>query len=95
MGVPITFIDKYNPDQFDIIGYEKSYHLQTKKYGTQVQVDKNGRKSNVSKLNDGAAIKLTSPPIATTYYIVDGEYYIQRYKRIFVRHKDAQSGGNS
>lgn len=94
MGVPITFIDKYNPDQFDIIGYEKSYHLQTKKYGTQVQVDKNGKKSNVSKLNDGAAIKLASPPAATTYYIVDGEYYVQRYKRIFVRHKDAQSGGN-
>lgn len=30
MGVPITFLDKYNPDQFEILGYEKSYHLQTK-----------------------------------------------------------------
>ena len=22
MGVPITFLDKYNPDQFEIIGHE-------------------------------------------------------------------------
>ncbi len=42
MGVPITFLDKYNPDQFEILGYEKSYHLQTKKYEMQVQVDKGG-----------------------------------------------------
>ena len=25
MGVPITFIDKYNPDQFEILGCSKSY----------------------------------------------------------------------
>ena len=24
MGVPITFLDKYNPDQFEIIGMESS-----------------------------------------------------------------------
>ncbi len=85
MGVPITFLDKYNPDQFEIIGYEKSYHLQTKKYGVQVQVDKSGKKSNVTKLNDGVAIKVTAPPTGQTYYSVNGEHYIQQYKRIFIR----------
>jgi len=87
MGVPVTFLDKHNPDQFEILGYEKSYHLQTKKYGTQIQVDRAGKRSNVSKLNDGVAIKVDRPPTGTTYYIVDGEYYIQQYKRIFIRHR--------
>jgi len=87
MGVPVTFLDKYNPEQFEILGYEKSYHLQTRRYPTQVQVDKSGKRSSVTKLNDGAAIKVQEPPINQTYYIVDGEYYIQQYKRIFIRHR--------
>ena len=61
MGVPITFLDKYNPEQFEIVGYEKSYDLQTKTYGIQMQVDKTGKNSNVTKLNDGVAIKVTPP----------------------------------
>ncbi len=95
MGVPITFLDKYNPDQFEILGYEKSYHLQTKTYEMQVQVDKGGKWSNVTKLNDGAAIKLDRPPGDATYYIVDGEYYIQQYKRIFIRHRRTRPAGGT
>jgi len=87
MGVPITFLDKYNPDQFEILGYEKSYHLQTRKYGNQIQVDKSGKKSKVSKLNDGVAIKVDLPPSDQTYYVVDGDYYVQQFKRIFIRHR--------
>ena len=87
MGVPISFLDRYNPDQFEILGYEKSYHLQTRKYDIQVQVDKSGKKSNVTKLNDGVAIRVDRAPADQTYYIVDGEYYIQQYKRIFIRHR--------
>ena len=91
MDVPVTFLDKYNPDQFEILGYEKSYHLQTKKYEIQVQVDKSGKKSKVTKLNDGVAIKVDRPPTDQTYYVVDGEYYIQQYKRIFIRHRRRRS----
>jgi mRNA deadenylase 3'-5' endonuclease subunit Ccr4 len=87
MGVPVTFLDKYNPDQFEILGYEKSYHLQTRKYEAQVQVDKSGKKNKVTKLNDGVAIRVDRPPTDKTYYVVDGEYYIQRYKRIFIYHR--------
>ena len=93
MGVPVSFLDKYNPDQFEIVGYEKSYHLQTKKYGMQIQVDRGGKRSHVSKLNDGVAIKLDGPPSNGTYYIVDGEYYIQQYKRIFIRHRRQPAEG--
>ena len=89
MGVPISFLDKYCPEQFEIIGYEKSYHLQTKTYPMQIQVDKSGKRSNVSKLNDGTAIKVQTPPENEIYYIVDDEYFIQRYKRILIRKKEA------
>lgn len=93
MGVPITFLDKYNPDQFEILGYEKSYHLQTRKYEIQIQVDKSGKKSNVTKLNDGVAIKVDRPPTDQTYYVVDGEYYIQQYKRIFIQRRAQAARG--
>jgi hypothetical protein len=87
MGVPISFLDKYNPDQFEIIGYEKSYHLRTKIYPKQIQIDKNGKRSNVTKLNDGAVIKVPTQPDSTTYYVVDNEYYVQSFKRIFIKHR--------
>ncbi|WP_316608756.1 adenine-specific methyltransferase EcoRI family protein [uncultured Ruminococcus sp.] len=38
MGVPITFMDKYNPEQFEIVGMcenEDLYQMKTKKYTTQ------------------------------------------------------------
>lgn len=87
MGVPISFLDKYNPDQFEIIGYEKSYHLRTKIYPKQIQIDKNGKRSNVTKLNDGVAIKVPTQPDGMTYYVVDNEYYVQSFKRIFIKHR--------
>ncbi|MHC1728589.1 MAG: adenine-specific methyltransferase EcoRI family protein [Syntrophobacteraceae bacterium] len=93
MGVPVTFLDKYNPDQFEILGYEKSYHLQTRKYEIQVQIDKSGKKRYVTKLNDGAAIKVDRHPTDQTYYVVDGEYYIQQYKRIFIRRRARSARG--
>jgi hypothetical protein len=47
MGVPITFLDKYNPDQFEIIGLGISnsgievgvqpYKLEHKKYRKEIQ----------------------------------------------------------
>ena len=39
------------------------------------------------------AIKLDRPPTDQTYYVVDGEYYIQQYKRIFIRRRARRSGG--
>lgn len=87
MGVPISFLDKYSPEQFEIIGYEKSYHLRTKIYPNQIQIDKNGKRTNVTKLNDGAVIKVFTRPDDMTYYMVDDEYYAQSFKRIFIKHR--------
>ena len=57
MGVPVTFLDKWNPDQFEIIGITKSWFgIACKKYGEQIQVDKNGIECKVTKLNDAASL---------------------------------------
>jgi hypothetical protein len=88
IGVPISFLDKYSAEQFEIIGYEKSYHLRTKIYPNQIQIDKNGKRSNVTKLNDGAAIKVPTQPDDMTYYLVNNEYFVQSYKRIFIKHRE-------
>lgn len=93
MGVPVTFLDKFNPDQFEILGYEKTVELRTKVYPTQVQIDSSGKRSNVSKLNDGAVVKIETPPTSKTYYVVNGEFYVQQYKRIFIRHKKLEQTG--
>lgn len=88
MGVPITFLDKYNPDQFEILGITKTWFgLASKTYGEQVQVDRNGKESRVTKLNDGAVLEVPKPPFGKTYYKVDGKLYIQTYPRILIRRK--------
>lgn len=86
MGVPITFLDKYNPDQFDILGITKTWFgMANKTYGEQIQIDKNGKESRVTKLNDGAVLEVQTPPVGKTYYKVDGKIYIQTYPRILIR----------
>ena len=88
MGVPISFLDKYNPDQFEILGITKTWFGSANKiYPSQIQVSTNGKRSDVTKLNDGAAIRLDSHPTGQTYYIVDGRYYIQVYARVLIKHK--------
>ena len=95
MGVPITFFDKYNPEQFEIIDITKAGAgnpaTKTKKYPRQVQIGKDGKQSTVTKLNDGANIVVSTPPADKTYYIVDNVLYVQTYPRILIRPK---KGGN-
>ena len=86
MGVPVTFLDKWNPDQFEIVGITKSWcGISSKIYGEQIQVDKNGKESKVTKLNDAASLEVQEPPLDRTYYKVDGKIYIATYPRILIR----------
>ncbi len=88
MGVPITFLDKYNPEQFEIIGLTKTWFgTAIKTYPPQIQVNSNGKRSEVTKLNDGATLRLDSPPAGKTYYVVDDCYYIQVYARVLIKHR--------
>ncbi len=88
MGVPITFLSKHNPDQFEIVGITQSWFgIASKIYPKQIQVNRDGTRSEVTKLNDGAAIKVGSKPKGTTYYIVNGEMFIKEYARILIKKK--------
>ena len=94
MGVPITFLDKYNPDQFEILGITQSWDGSASKiYPKQIQVGKDGKKSKVTKLNDGAAIKVDNAPDDDTYYIVDGDLFIKAYCRLLIRRRTRRAGG--
>lgn len=98
MGVPITFLDKYSPDQFEIIGVTQSWcGIASKIYPRQIQIDKNEKRSQVTKLNDGAAIKVEQPPVNKTYYEVEGELFIKTYARVIIRnkHPEQPKGGQS
>ena len=87
MGVPITFLDKHNTDQFEIVGITKTWFgAATKTYPKQVQVGAGGKRSDVTKLNDGAALQVDGP-VDKTHYIVDGKYYVQTFPRILICRK--------
>ena len=91
MGVPITFLDKYNPDQFEIIGITKTWFGAARKtYPRQVQISPNGKRSEVTKLNDGPALKVDTTPQSKNFYIVEGNKYIQKYARILIQNRNLQ-----
>ena len=86
MGVPISFLGKYYPEQFKIIGITQSWDGQACRiYPEQIQVAKNGKRSRVTKLNDGAAIKVAEPPENEVYYIVGEELFTKAYVRILIQ----------
>ena len=88
MGVPISYLDKYCPEQFEIVGITKTWFgMANKIYPKQVQVSKVGKKTIVTKLNDGPVLELEKPMEGEVYYIVDGKYYTQTYARILIRKK--------
>ena len=64
MGVPVTFLDKYCPEQFEILGMAENldlYHLKTKKYTAaecqQAYMDKFGKKGTYD-LNASAVLRI-------------------------------------
>lgn len=88
MGMSLTYMDKYCPEQFEIVGITKTWFAMANKvYPKQIQVSKTGIKTIVTKLNDGPVIELDGPLDGEVYYIVDGKYYTQAYARILIRKK--------
>ena len=75
MGVPITFIDKYNPDQFEIIGITDKHHteLRTKWYSPEFL-----RKHKKKGLNGRGVLRLPN-----------GDYEL-KYARILIRNRNPE-----
>lgn len=94
MGVPITFLDKYNPDQFEILGITSGREefdreaWPTKKYINPKQHNPDGTITQGSKTNTRACLKLGSTP-NDIYYTADNAGYPLRicYARILVRRR--------
>ena len=96
MGVPITFLDKYSPDQFEIVGEtsgRKDFDKEswpTIKYKNAKQHSANGRITNGSKANTRSTLRVDEP--TGTYYTADNVSYKLKvlYARILVKNKKVQ-----
>lgn len=89
MGVPPSFLDRYNPDQFEIVSLTQTWSdISTKTYPGQVLVKPDGSRQKVGALNSGPAFKVDVPPDGESYYEVDGEFYVASFKRILIKRKD-------
>lgn len=80
MGVPVSFLDKYNPEQFEILGMcenEDLYNLKTKKYTgaecKQAYLSKFGKKGTYD-LNAGGVV-------------IRGGLLEKVYSRVLIRHR--------
>ena len=72
---------------FEILGITKTWFGSASKiYPEQIQIDRQGKKTKVTKLNDGAVLHHPQIPQNEPYYIVDGKYYTQVYARVLIRH---------
>lgn len=94
MGVPITFLDKYNPDQFEILGAtQRGCHdlvPDTKKYDDYWEVKPGGEPTGSSggKTNENA--NLEGNDGKKNYFTNKSGHVVQSaYQRIFIKHRVA------
>ena len=90
MGVPITFMDKYNPEQFDIIalGNSRDNFTPNKNYNNSKKHLKDGKIVNGNAINHVLTISQNTAPINTIYYTSDNsEYLLPPYARILIKKK--------
>ena len=92
MGVPISFLDKYNPEQFEILGAtQRGCHddvPDTKTYEEYWEVRPNGQAtgSSGSKTNENA--NLVGNDGKKNYFVNKKGRMIQSaYQRIFIKHR--------
>ncbi len=81
MGVPISFLDKYNPDQFEIVGMcenEDLYHLKTKVY-TSIEC----KQAYVAKFGKKGTYDLNASGV-----VIENGLKEKVYQRVLIRHKN-------
>lgn len=95
MGVPISFLDKYSPEQFYILGAtQRGCHDEvpdTKKYDEYWEVRQTGERTGSSggKTNENA--NLESNDGKKNYFINNSGHIVQSaYQRIFIKRKGEQ-----
>jgi hypothetical protein len=95
MGVPITYLDKHNPAQFEILGWTRGRDefdaIPTRRYVNAIQIKPDGNRSSGGKVNTGPNLLLDKKPNGT-YYVADNVdgYLVQLYMRIIIRNKNPE-----
>ena len=90
MGVAITFLDKYCPEQFEIIalGNSRENFMPNKDYINPKKIMKDGSIHNGGAINCVLAIETDEKPTDQIYYTSDNsKYLIAPYTRILIRRK--------
>jgi len=92
MGVPITFMDKYNPDQFEIIALGIVGSIDFKSNRKMEILDKNGKPTDKFTFNaKGTLYRLYDPKLdkkSPAFKDVEtGELYSSIYARIIIKNK--------
>ncbi len=91
MGVPITFVGQYCPEQFEIIGLGNSRENFTpnKDYIKPKMHRKDGSIADGGAINRVLAIAQTNPPHGVVYYVAENsQYLISPYARVLIRRKN-------
>ncbi len=92
MGVPITFLDKYNPEQFEILGLtsgrDEFEAIPTKRYVNPKQINPDGSEINGSKANTRATLLSRKKPSGIYYTAENTNGYLSiLYARIIIKKK--------
>lgn len=92
MGVPITFLDKYNPEQFEILGITLGNtvdYRMTVIYENAVQHNQDGSTQGGGKVNTRAAILVKDRPAGKVYYTADNAdgFLLSIYPRILIKRR--------
>ena len=98
MGVPITFLDKYNPDQFEILGLsgKVGYGLCSNKfYDDYKEAKHDGSYTGASGKKTNGNPVLQGMPKKSHYFInKSGRTVYSLYARIFIRNKHPENYQN-
>jgi hypothetical protein len=92
MGVPVTFLDKYNPDQFDIIGLVNGKDnlaglKTTRDYKDFAETKQDDSKTGSSGKKINGNPVLIGKPDKGNYFVLDTEIVHSKYARIFIKKK--------
>lgn len=102
MGVPITFMDKYNPDQFEIVGTisapsDPGTLNLCVDYSEYIGYKQNGERNGRTGSTFGKCPVIIMDDKKHPYYEKDGIKVQTTYHRIFIKNKkpEAPKGGNN
>lgn len=92
MGVPITFLAKYNPEQFEIVGLGNSREnfKPNKDYKKPIKYLKNGKTASGGAINMVLVYYIKNKPINKVYYTsenADG-FLLAPFARILIKRKE-------